>query len=57
VLRPFVGSDNRLLLRSVPGSFYEWITRRRGPDGRLDLTFDSGNATAIFAMTSPNKGT
>ena len=52
VLRPFLGDNDRLVLRSVPGSFYEFITRRALPDGRLDLTFDSGNATAIFAMTS-----
>jgi hypothetical protein len=38
--------------RTVPGSFYEFITRDVDPatDG-LDLRFDSGNATGIFAMT------
>jgi len=36
----------------VPGSFYEFITRDPDPaTGRLDLTFDSGNATGIFAVT------
>ncbi|WP_313336681.1 DUF1338 domain-containing protein [Sphingobium yanoikuyae] len=40
-------------LRSVPGSFYEFISRDIDPDtGRLDLAFDTGNATGIFAMTS-----
>jgi Domain of unknown function (DUF1338) len=38
--------------RTVPGSFYEFIQRARLPDGRLDLAFDAGNATAIFKMTT-----
>ncbi len=39
-------------LRTVPGSFYEFISRDIDPDtGRLDLAFDTGNATGIFAMT------
>ncbi len=38
---------------SVPGSFYEFISRDRLPDsGRLDLGFDSGNAQGIFKMTA-----
>lgn len=38
--------------REVPGSFYEFITREIDPaTGALDLAFDSGNATGIFAMT------
>jgi Domain of unknown function (DUF1338) len=38
--------------RTVPGSFYEFITRAVDPaTGRLDLAFDSGNATGIFGMT------
>lgn len=41
------------ILRTVPGSFYEFISRDPDPDtGRLDLAFDTGNATGIFAMTS-----
>ncbi|MPT48535.1 MAG: DUF1338 family protein [Sphingobium sp.] len=37
---------------AVPGSFHEFISRDRDPDtGQLDLSFDSGNATAIFHMT------
>lgn len=40
-------------LRDVPGSFYEFISRDMDPaTGRLDLAFDTGNATGIFAMTS-----
>lgn len=40
-------------LRDVPGSFYEFISRDIDPaTGRLDLAFDTGNATGIFAMTS-----
>lgn len=38
--------------QDVPGSFYEIIERDIDPaTGTLDLTFDSGNATGIFAMT------
>jgi hypothetical protein len=41
---------------SVPGSFYEFISRDQitGPDGksRLDLRFDTGNAQGIFKMTA-----
>lgn len=44
------------VVMQVPGSFYEFISRDRIPaddDGSsLDLGFDSGNATAIFKMTS-----
>lgn len=40
-------------LRAVPGSFYEFISRDVDPaTGRMDLAFDTGNATGIFAMTS-----
>lgn len=38
--------------RTVPGSFYEFISRDLDPaTGALDLAFDTGNATGIFAMT------
>jgi hypothetical protein len=41
---------------SVPGSFYEFISRDFivGPDGkpRLDLRFDTSNAQGIFKMTA-----
>jgi hypothetical protein len=57
VQREFVGPHQRTLVREVPGSFYEFISRDRvvGPDGvaRLDLAFDPKNATAIFKMTTP----
>lgn len=40
-------------VRHVPGSFYEFISRDVDPaTGRIDLAFDTGNATGIFAMTS-----
>ena len=52
VVRTFVGTDGQPVTREVPGSFYEFITRNVDPaTGRLDLSFDSGNATGIFAMT------
>lgn len=52
VTRPFRLPDGTTAGRTVPGSFYEFISRDLDPDtGRLDLTFDSGNATGIFAMT------
>jgi hypothetical protein len=52
VLRQFRADDGSLVEREVPGSFYEFISRERLPEGPLDLTFDSGNATGIFAVTS-----
>jgi hypothetical protein len=53
VERPFVGPERALVLRPVPGSFFEFITRRPHADGRLDLGFDTSNAQAIFKMTEP----
>nr|WP_047169283.1 DUF1338 family protein [Sphingomonas sp. Y57] len=51
VVRAFRDGDG-LVERAVPGSFYEIIARDIDPaTGRLDLSFDSGNATGIFAMT------
>lgn len=47
-----VDDAGHLVARSVPGSFHEFITRHRMEDGRLDLSFDSGNAQAIFRMTA-----
>lgn len=59
VLRTFqvVGG---VLEREVPGSFLEFITRLPLPQDesekkRLDLSFDSSNAQAIFKMTSTAK--
>ena len=43
------GGEVRL---SVPGSFYEFITRDEEAEGRLDLRFDSSNAQGIFKMTA-----
>ena len=52
VQRPFVDADGQAVTREVPGSFYEFITRDNDAEtGRMDLGFDSGNATGIFAMT------
>lgn len=51
VERGFVDANGELVLRSVPGSFFEFITRHRGDDGRLDLGFDTSNAQGIFKMT------
>lgn len=51
VVRLFPDGDDEVV-RSVPGSFYEIISRDVDPaTGGLDLSFDSGNATGIFAMT------
>ncbi|WP_420144187.1 DUF1338 domain-containing protein [Sphingobium sp.] len=53
VERPFADGQ----WRTVPGSFYEFISRDVDPEtGRLDLAFDTGNATGIFAMTSAQEG-
>ncbi|MCJ2185600.1 2-oxoadipate dioxygenase/decarboxylase family protein [Novosphingobium beihaiensis] len=52
VSRPFRLPDGSETVMDVPGSFYEFITRDTDPaTGLLDLTFDSGNATGIFAVT------
>lgn len=52
VSRRFRLPDGGETAMDVPGSFYEFITRDRDPGtGKLDLTFDSGNATGIFAVT------
>lgn len=52
VERLFRSAEGHMVVRSVPGSFHEFITRERLENGSLDLTFDSGNATSIFKMTS-----
>jgi len=52
VVRPFRDGNGEIVEREVPGSFYEFISRDVDPStGTLDLTFDSGNATGIFAVT------
>ncbi len=50
--RLFRSEAGHMVVREVPGSFHEFITRKRLGDGSLDLTFDSGNATSIFGMTA-----
>ncbi|MGE4429738.1 MAG: DUF1338 family protein [Sphingobium sp.] len=51
--RPFIGADGQTVTMSVPGSFYEFISRDVDPEtGALDLRFDSGNAQGIFRMTA-----
>lgn len=57
VRRVFVGADGAEVVREVPGSFYEFITRDRYVDEaqavtRTDLGFDAGNAQGIFKMTA-----
>ncbi|WP_050478667.1 DUF1338 domain-containing protein [Herbaspirillum rhizosphaerae] len=48
-------ADGAMVDVSVPGSFYEFISRDTYIDdagvSKLDLTFDSGNAQGIFKMT------
>ena len=56
VKRTFKAEDGSDIELTVPGSFYEFISRDWvvGSDGRrrLDLRFDSGNAQGIFKMTA-----
>lgn len=52
VVRTFRLADGGMVQREVPGSFYEFISRDVDQTtGTIDLTFDSGNATGIFAVT------
>jgi hypothetical protein len=56
VLRTFGAGDGTTASLTVPGSFYEFISRDAitGADGtrQLDLRFDSMNAQGIFKMTT-----
>lgn len=53
VMRKFLGTDDARILREVPGSFFEFITREPMPgEARLDLAFDTNNAQGIFKMTA-----
>lgn len=52
VERPFLDARGHMVLKTVPGSFFEFITRRPLPGGGLDLGFDTSNAQAIFRMTA-----
>lgn len=56
VKRGFKSANGNIVTREVPGSFYEFITRKRTFDKTMrrwqtDLRFDAGNATGIFKMT------
>lgn len=51
VERLMVGGNGEIVIRRVPGSFHEFITRHRDEGGALDLHFDSSNAQGIFVMT------
>lgn len=60
VERRMIDSDGRVATYTVPGSFYEFITRdkfldKASGEWKLDLTFDSSNATGIFKMTDAAK--
>lgn len=50
--RLFRRDDGHFIVRRVPGSFHEFITRRPKDDGALDLAFDAANAQGIFKMTA-----
>jgi hypothetical protein len=57
VRREFRARNGSVITREVPGSFYEFITRKRtfDQDARrweTDLRFDAGNAQGIFKMTA-----
>jgi hypothetical protein len=52
VPRRFRDANGASITREVAGSFFEFITRNLGPGGKLDLTFDAGNAQGIFRMTA-----
>ena len=52
VERAFVAPEGQMVLRTVPGSFYEFITRKPEAEGHLDLRFDAANAQGIFKMTA-----
>ena len=60
VPRTFRAPNGGYVEKEVPGSFLEFITRLPLPEdqsgkSRLDLSFDSSNAQAIFKMTSTSK--
>jgi hypothetical protein len=55
VQRRFRDATGNLISREVAGSFYEFITRlpvEQDGKTKLDLSFDSSNAQAIFKMTA-----
>ncbi len=60
VERRMIDAEGRVMTYTVPGSFYEFISRDKYLDAasgqwKLDLTFDSSNATGIFKMTDAAK--
>ena len=55
--RLFRRDDGHFIVRRVPGSFHEFITRRTKDDGALDLAFDAANAQGIFKMTTAGEST
>jgi hypothetical protein len=59
VTRNFRAAGGAIVEKEVPGSFYEFITRlplpEEGGKQKLDLSFDSSNAQAIFKMTANAK--
>lgn len=54
VTRTFRMDDGTVEEIEVPGSFFEFITRKDTDEGKVDLAFDASNATGIFAMTKSN---
>ncbi|MEN9868347.1 MAG: hypothetical protein RL748_3937 [Pseudomonadota bacterium] len=55
VQRQFIDAEGKLVQRTVPGSFYEFITRdSQVINGKsvIDLGFDTSNAQGIFKMTA-----
>ena len=52
VERLFRDADGNFVVRTVPGSFHEFITRKPLANGELDLDFDVQNAQSIFQMTT-----
>jgi hypothetical protein len=55
VERQFFGAGGQIVVRQVPGSFYELISRDMISESdpvRLDLGFDTSNAQGIFKMTA-----
>jgi hypothetical protein len=53
IKRGFIDDKGERFEMEVPGSFYEFISRDKLPDStKLDLAFDTGNATGIFNVTA-----
>jgi uncharacterized glyoxalase superfamily metalloenzyme YdcJ len=53
VERSFYATNGQRQRHEVPGSFFEFIQRDVMPDApdKIDLSFDTGNATGIFQVT------